>query len=91
MLLLIICRFDASAIHLFTSSQFYRPVEVQETLPALRLKVLDVLRLVEDQVPPRLAPERLVILQHQLVGSDANVERVRLSPALREGNGKQND
>lgn len=63
--------------------QLYRPVEVQQALPALRLEILDVLSLVQNQVPPGLSSERLVILQHQLVRSDAHVESIRLRPALR--------
>ena len=66
------------------NTQLYWPVEVQQALPALGLEVFDVLRLVEDQVPPRLASEGLMILQHQLVWSDAHVESIRLRPALRE-------
>lgn len=50
-----------------TATQLYRPVEVEQTLPALGLKVLDVLGFVEDQIPPGFASERLVILQYQLV------------------------
>jgi len=66
------------------AADLYRPVEVQQALPALGLEVLDILRLVQNQVAPRLSPERLVILQHQLVGSDAHVESIRLCPALKE-------
>ena len=63
--------------------QLCRPVEVQQALPALGLEVLDVLGLVQNQVPPGLPSEGLVVLQHQLVRSDAHVERVRLRPALK--------
>lgn len=49
------------------NSQFCSPVEVQQALPALGLEVLNVLCLIQDQVPPRLSSEGLVILQHQLV------------------------
>lgn len=47
--------------------RLYRPVKVQQALPALGLEVLDVLSLIEDQITPRLSPEGLVILQNQLV------------------------
>lgn len=67
---------------IYTNSLHW-PVEVQQTLPALGLEVLDVLGLIEDQIAPRLSPEGLVILQHQLVRSDANVESIWLCPALR--------
>lgn len=59
------------------------PVEVEQRLPALRLEVLDVLRLIQDEVAPVLAAERLVVLQHQLVRRDAHVEGIGLGPALR--------
>ena len=39
-------------------------VEAQECLPALRLKVLDVLGLIEDHVVPLLAAEGKVVLNH---------------------------
>lgn len=66
------------------NSHFCWPVEVQQALPALGLEVLDVLCLIQDQVPPRLASEGLVILQHQLVRSDAHMESIGLSPALKK-------
>ena len=64
--------------------KFYRPVEIEKALPALGLEVLDVLGLIQDQVAPGLASERLVILKNQLVGRDAHVERIRLGPSLRK-------
>lgn len=66
------------------NSHVYWPVEVKQALPALGLEVLDVLCLIQDQVPPRLASEGLVILQHQLVRSDAHMESIGLSPALKK-------
>ena len=55
--------------------------EVEQELPALALEVLDVLRLVEDEVVPLLAPEARLVLDDELVRGDANVEGVRLRPA----------
>lgn len=40
------------------------PVEIEQALPALGLKVLDVLGFIQNEVPPRLAPKSLMILQH---------------------------
>ena len=60
-------------------------MKVEQCLPALRLEVLDVLRLVEDKVAPLLAPESLVVLDDELVGRDADVEGVGLGPALALG------
>ena len=56
-------------------------LEVQQELPTLTLEVLDVLRLVEDEVVPLLPPEAGVVLDDELVASDADVEGVRLRPA----------
>lgn len=65
-------------------TSLYWPVEIQEALPALGLEVLDVLGLVQDQVPPGFPSERLVILQHQLVRSDADMKGVGLRPTLKK-------
>jgi len=40
------------------------PVKVEQALPALRLKVLDVLGFIQNEVPPRLASKSLMILQY---------------------------
>ena len=55
-------------------------LERQQRLPPQRLEVLDVVRLVQNQVLPLLPPERLGVLQHNVVRRDANVERVVLGP-----------
>jgi hypothetical protein len=55
--------------------------KVEQKLPTLWLKILDVLSLVENQVMPLLPPEARVILDHQFVWGDAYVEGIRLSPA----------
>ena len=60
--------------------QATRGVEGQQRLPALRAKVLDVLRLVEDQVLPALALERVLVLRDEVVRRDAHVEGVGLRP-----------
>ncbi len=40
------------------------PVEIEQALPALGFKVLDVLGFIQNEVPPRLAPKSLMILQY---------------------------
>ena len=57
-------------------------VETEQGLPPLTLEVLDVLSLVEDHVVPFLSPEREVILDHELVRCNANVERVVFAPTM---------
>ena len=56
--------------------------EVQEQLPTLGLEVLNVLRLVEDEVLPLEPSEAAVILDDQLVAGDANVKGILLGPTL---------
>ena len=74
--------------HLQRSSgqqQATRRVEVQQGLPLLRAEVLDVLRLVEHQVLPRLATEHLLVGDHDVVRGDHDVEGVLLVPPLAFG------
>jgi len=42
-------------------------VEAEEGLPPLRAEVLDVMRLIEDHVMPRLATEHELIRENELV------------------------
>ena len=42
-------------------------VEAEERLPSLRPEVLDMVRLVEDHVVPRLATEHVLIGEDELV------------------------
>lgn len=75
----------APAAHLQRGSsqqQSTRRVEVQQRLPLLRAKVLDVLRLVEHEVLPRLATEHLLVGDDHIVRGDHHVEGVLLAPAL---------
>lgn len=67
-------------------TSLYWPVEIQEALPALGLEVLDVLGFVQNQVPPGFPSERLVILQHQFVRGDADMEGIGFSPTLENKN-----
>lgn len=67
------------------STAIASPVEVEQRLPALRFEVLDVLSLIQDQVFPILASKGLVILQHQLIGGDADMEGIGLGPTLNGG------
>ena len=60
----------------------HTPVKVEQALPALGFEVFNILCLVQDEVSPGLASEGLVILQHQLVGRDTDVKRVRFGPSL---------
>ena len=55
-------------------------VEVEHRLPALTLEVFDVMGLVENEVAPLLPPEDVLILHHQLIARDADVEGVLLRP-----------
>lgn len=73
-----------SSMSIPESIDLYWPVEIQKALPALRLEVLDVLGLIQDKVPPGLPSECLVILQHQLVWSDADMEGIGLCPTLKK-------
>ena len=57
-------------------------VESEKGLPALGLEVFDVLGFIEDHVVPFLAAEGEVILDDELVGSDADVEAVVFAPTL---------
>mmetsp|Transcript_61333 Transcript_61333/g.147631 ORF Transcript_61333/g.147631 Transcript_61333/m.147631 type:complete len:212 (+) Transcript_61333:1973-2608(+) len=56
--------------------------EAKKDLPALRLEVLDVVRLVEDHVLPALAAKHLLVLHDHFVRGDADVEGVGLGPPL---------
>lgn len=67
------------------TSYLSSPVEVEQRLPALGFEVLDVLSFIQDQVFPILASKGLVILQHQLVGGDADMEGIGLGPTLNGG------
>lgn len=51
-------------------------VEVEQRLPPLGSEVLDILGLVQDEVLPLFAAESDLVLNNNLVGSDAHVERV---------------
>jgi hypothetical protein len=53
----------------------------QQGLPPLRAKVLDVVRLVQDHVDPRLAPEDVLVGDDDLVRRDADLPRVLGEPA----------
>jgi|LauGreDrversion4_2_1035121.scaffolds.fasta_scaffold22543_5 hypothetical protein len=57
-------------------------IEAQKGLPALALKVFDVLSLIEDHVVPLFATECKMVLDHQLIRGDADVEGVVLAPAM---------
>ena len=57
-------------------------VEPQEGLPSLRLEILYVLSLIQDHVVPLFSPEGKVVLDHQLVRGDTDVEGVLLAPAM---------
>ena len=48
----------------------------------MRLEVFDILSLIKDHVVPFLASEGKVVLDDELVGRDADVERVVLAPAV---------
>jgi hypothetical protein len=54
--------------------------EPQQRLPPLRLPVLDHVRLVQDQVPPFLAPKHLGVLKSEGVRGDAHVKAARARP-----------
>ena len=54
--------------------------EGEQRLPPLRLVVLDVVSLVQDQEVPLLALEHGGVHQHRLVAGDAHVEGVGLRP-----------
>lgn len=62
--------------------QSSRRLEPKQRLPALRSKVLDVVRLVEDHVHPVLPAEDVLIGQHDLVGRDAHLPGVLRVPTL---------
>ena len=49
-------------------------VEAQQCLPSLTFEVLDILSFIQDHVVPFLPPEGEVVLDDQLVRSDADVE-----------------
>jgi len=57
-------------------------VESQQSLPSLAFEILDVLGLVENHVIPFLAPECKMVLDDELIRSDAYMERVLLAPAM---------
>merc|ERR1719225_1826427 len=55
--------------------------EVQQKLPSLGLEILNMLSLVKNKILPFESPEGAVILYHQFVARDADVECVLLGPA----------
>ena len=59
-------------------------LKVEKKLPSLRFEVLDVLRFIENKVPPTLAPESLMILDDQLVRRNAHMESIRLRPSCKK-------
>ena len=56
--------------------------EAEQRLPSLGLKVLDLVRLVQDHVLPLLPTKRLMVLHSKLVARDTNVEDTILGPPL---------
>ena len=57
-------------------------VESEQSLPPLALEIFDVLSLIQNHVIPLFAPKDKMVLNHQLVGRDAHMEGVVLTPAL---------
>jgi hypothetical protein len=59
-------------------------IERQQRLPPLRLEVLDVVRLVQDEEVPFLPLEGTRVLHHELVAGNDHVEGPWLRPTLSE-------
>lgn len=57
-------------------------IEAQQGLPPLTFEILYVLRLVQNHIVPLLAPEGEMVLDHEFVRGDANVERIVFAPAV---------
>ena len=57
-------------------------IESQQGLPSLTLEVFNILGLIEDHIVPLLATESKVILNHELVGCDADMEGIFFTPTL---------
>lgn len=57
-------------------------VEPEQGLPPLAFEVLNVLGFIQDHIVPLLPSEGEVVLNDQLIGGDAHMERVVLAPAM---------
>jgi len=68
----------------WSTSQEQSPacVKPEESLPTLTFEIFNVLRFIEYHIIPFLSSKYKMILNDQLVGCDAHMERVFLAPAL---------
>ena len=57
-------------------------IEVQKNLPAFRLKVLDIVRFIQNHVHPFLSAEHRDVFDSQLIGGNAHLKGRVLRPSF---------